>query len=151
MADLILVVEDDPANAVLVDAILSTVGGFEVIATDDGDEVMRVVRDEPVTAVLMDVSLGHTRVAGERVDGVELTRRIRDLPNGLNLPIILLTAHAMKGDRERLLFSSSANDYVAKPIIDQQALVSLVQRHIRAAAAVQSELEARGRDHDAQR
>lgn len=151
VADLILVVEDDPANAVLVDAILSTVGGFEVIATDDGDEVMRVVRDEPVTAVLMDVSLGHTRVAGERVDGVELTRRIRDLPNGLNLPIILLTAHAMKGDRERLLFSSSANDYVAKPIIDQQALVSLVQRHIRAAAAVQSELEARGRDHDAQR
>jgi CheY-like chemotaxis protein len=49
----------------------------------------------------------------------------------------------MKGDRERLLFESSANDYVAKPIIDQQGLVSLVKRHIRAAQAVKEELEAR--------
>jgi CheY-like chemotaxis protein len=93
----------------------------------------------------MDVSLGHTRVGEEKVDGVELTRRIRDLPKGLNLPVILLTAHAMKGDRERLLFSSSANDYVAKPIIDQRGLVSLVERHIRAAEAVQAELDARER------
>ncbi len=143
MADLVLVVEDDPANAVLVQAILESVGGFEVATTDDGDEVMRVVRERPVAAVLMDVSLGHTRVGDERVDGVELTRRIRDLPKGLNLPVILLTAHAMKGDRERLLFSSSANDYVAKPIIDQRGLVSLVERHIRAAEAVQAELDAR--------
>jgi CheY-like chemotaxis protein len=96
-----------------------------------------------VLAVLMDVSLGHTLVAGEKVDGVELTRRIRDIPKGINLPVILLTAHAMKGDRERLLFSSSANDYVAKPIIDQQGLVDLVRRHIRAAEAVKAELASR--------
>ena len=52
------------------------------------------------------------------------------LPGGVGLPVILLTAHAMKGDRERLLFSSGANDYVAKPIADQHELVSLVRRHI---------------------
>lgn len=146
MADLVLVVEDDPANAVLVKAILESVGGFEVITTDDGDEVMQVVEEADVAAVLMDVSLGQTRVGGEKVDGVELTRRIRDLPKGPNLPVILLTAHAMKGDRERLLFSSSANDYVAKPIVDQRGLVSLVERHIRAAQAVQAELAARETD-----
>ena len=76
MADLVLVVEDDPANAVLVKAILSTVGGFEVITTDDGDEVMRVVAEQPVAAVLMDVSLGQTRVENVKVDGVDrLTSR----------------------------------------------------------------------------
>jgi CheY-like chemotaxis protein len=143
MADLVLVVEDDPANAVLVEAILASVGGFDVIYSDDGDEILRVVAEEPVLAVLMDVSLGHTLVAGKKVDGVELTRRIRDIPKGINLPVILLTAHAMKGDRERLLFSSSANDYVAKPIIDQQGLVDLVRRHIRAAEAVKAELASR--------
>ena len=143
MADLVLVVEDDPANAVLVEAILTSVGGFDVIYSDDGDEILRVVAEEPVLAVLMDVSLGHTLVAGKKVDGVELTRRIRDIPKGINLPVILLTAHAMKGDRERLLFSSSANDYVAKPIIDQQGLVDLVRRHIRAAEAVKAELASR--------
>lgn len=143
MAELVLVVEDDPANAVLVDAILSSVGGFEVVCSDDGDEVLTLIQDRPVVAVLMDVSLGSTRVAGEKVDGVALTRRIRDLSEGINLPVILLTAHAMKGDRERLLFESSANDYVAKPIIDQKGLVELVSRHIRAAEAVRAELAAR--------
>jgi len=145
VADLVLVVEDDPANAVLVEAILSSVGGFDVVGSDDGDEVLRVIQDRPVLAVLMDVSLGSTRLAGKKVDGVELTRRIRDLPEGINLPVILLTAHAMKGDRERLLFESSANDYVAKPIIDQKGLVELVGRHIRAAETVRAELEARDR------
>ena len=141
MAELVLVVEDDPANAVLVEAILSAVGGFEVVCSDDGDEVLELVRTRPVAAAFMDVSLKNTRVTEVKVDGVELTQRIRDLPEGLNLPVILLTAHAMKGDRERLLFSSGANDYVAKPIIDQQALVSLVKRHIRAAAAIKAELD----------
>jgi len=145
VADLVLVVEDDPANAVLVEAILSSVGGYDVVCSDDGDEVLEVIQNRPVLAVLMDVSLGNTRIAGEKVDGVELTRRIRDLPEDLNLPVILLTAHAMKGDRERLLFESSANDYVAKPIIDQKGLVELVGRHIRAAEAVRAELEARDR------
>ena len=143
MAELVLVVEDDPANAVLVEAILTAVGGFDVVCSDNGDEIIRVIQGRPVKAVLMDVSLRDTQVAGERVDGVELTRRLRDLPEGINLPVILLTAHAMKGDRERLLFESSANDYVAKPIIDQQDLVALVKRHIRAAGVVRAELEAR--------
>jgi two-component system cell cycle response regulator DivK len=147
VADLVLVVEDDPANAVLVEAILTSVGGFDAVCSDDGDEILGTVREQPLAAVLMDVSLGNTRVAGTKVDGVELTRLIRDLPEGLNLPVILLTAHAMKGDRERLLFESSANDYVAKPIIDQKGLVELVRRHIRAAEVVRAELEERrGRD-----
>lgn len=148
MPDLVLVVEDEPANAVLVEAILTSLGGFEVTYSDDGDEILAVVRNRPVAAVLMDVSLGNTRVEGKKVDGVELTRKIRDLPMGLNLPVILLTAHAMRGDRERLLFSSSANDYVAKPIIDQQGLVELVKRHIRAAEAVKAEIEARKMESD---
>ena len=146
MAELVLVVEDDPANAVLVEAILTAVGEYDVVCSDDGDEIVRVVQERPVKAVLMDVSLGNTRFAGKKVDGVELTRCLRDLPEGTNLPVILLTAHAMKGDRERLLFESSANDYVAKPIIDQQGLVTLVQRHIRAAEVVKAELEARNNE-----
>ncbi len=145
MGELILVVEDDPANAVLVEAILTSLGGFEVICADDGDEVLELIRTRPVAAALMDVSLRNTRVAGVKVDGVELTQRLREMPECANLPVILLTAHAMKGDRERLLFSSGANDYVAKPIVDQQGLVSLVKRHIRAAAAVRAELSSRVR------
>ena len=130
MSDTVLVVEDDPANALLVETILTRLGGFDVIRSDDGDEILEIVASRPISAALMDVSLKNTRVQGDKVDGVELTRRIRSLPGGVGLPVILLTAHAMKGDRERLLFSSGANDYVAKPIADQNELVSLVRQHI---------------------
>jgi len=136
MPETVLVVEDDPANAVLIETILSRFGGFAVIASDDGDEVLRLVTAGGLSAVLMDVSLADTRVAGNKVDGVELTRRIRSLVGCAHLPIILLTAHAMRGDREHLLFSSGANDYVAKPIADQQGLVELLRRHIDASGSL---------------
>jgi CheY-like chemotaxis protein len=135
MAETVLVVEDDPANAVLIETILSRFGGFAVVASDDGDEVLRLAAGAGLAAVLMDVSLADTRVTGNKVDGIELTRRIRSLPGCANLPIILLTAHAMRGDREHLLFSSGANDYVAKPIADQQGLVGLLRRHIDASGS----------------
>ena len=131
MTDTVLVVEDDPANALLVETILRNIGGFDVICSDDGDQILELVTTRPISAALMDVSLKNTRVEGAKVDGVELTRRIRSLPGGVGLPVILLTAHAMKGDRERLLFSSGANDYVAKPIADTEGLVELVKQHIR--------------------
>ena len=136
MAETVLVVEDDEANAVLMEAILGRIGGFEVICSDDGDRILEIVGSGRIAAVLMDVSLKNTRVEGGKVDGVELTRRIRALPAGADLPVLLLTAHAMRGDRERLLFSSGANDYVAKPIIDQKALVQLVRQHIRSSGAL---------------
>ena len=93
---------------------------------------------ERYDVVLMDVQM-------PEMDGLEATAviRKREAGSGDHTPIIALTAHAMKGDRERLLFSSSANDYVAKPIIDQQGLVDLVRRHIRAAEAVKAELASR--------
>ena len=136
MAETVLVVEDDPANAALIETILSRFGGFAVVASDDGDEVLRLAAGAGLAAVLMDVSLADTRVAGSKVDGIELTRRIRSLPGCAHLPIILLTAHAMRGDREHLLFSSGANDYVAKPIADQQGLVDLLRRHIDASRSL---------------
>lgn len=136
MTETVLVVEDDEANAVLMEAILGRIGGFDVICSDDGDRILEVVAGGDIAAVLMDVSLKNTRLEGRKVDGVELTRRIRALPAGANLPVLLLTAHAMRGDRERLLFSSGANDYVAKPIVDQNALVQLVRQHISSSGAL---------------
>jgi CheY-like chemotaxis protein len=138
MAETVLVVEDDRANAILIETLLTSLGGFEVISSDDGDDVLATVAAGGLAAVVMDVSLRDTRVGNEKVDGVDLTRRIRALAAGAHLPVILLTAHAMRGDREHLLFSSGANDYVAKPITDQRAFVELVGRHIRSSGSVNS-------------
>jgi CheY-like chemotaxis protein len=143
MGETVLVVEDNPTNALVVEAILSRVGGFEVVCTEDGSEVLELVTAGQVEAVVMDVSLCATEIDGISVDGVELTRQIRSIPEGRHLPVVLLTAHAMRGDREHLLFSSGANDYVAKPIVDQRAFVDLIRRQILAAEKLRSTDEAR--------
>ncbi len=129
----VLVVEDDATNAILVEAILRERGGFHVVHTTDPARVLDLVDSGELSAVLMDIGLSGSTLAGHRVDGVELTQLIRERPNGRTLPVILFTAHAMLGDRERYLFSSGANDYVTKPIVDQDALVRLITRHIQAA------------------
>ncbi len=130
--DTILVVEDDQTNAMLVETILRERGGYDVVQAQDGQEVLGIVDGGDLSAVLMDIGLRNTEVDGVPVDGVELTRRIRQRSNGRNLPVILFTAHAMLGDREYYLFSSGANDYVTKPIVDQEAFVRLIAKHIAA-------------------
>jgi len=132
MRETVLVVEDDPANAVLIEAILREVGGFDVVVTEDGDRVLDLVSRGAVSAAVMDISLGSTRVGAEKVDGVELTRRIRQLDGGDRFPIVLLSAHAMRGDAHRFLFASGANDYVTKPILDADDFVRRVRRQIEA-------------------
>ena len=128
----VLVVEDDPANAILMETILSDLGGFQVTVTDDGDRVLGLVAGGEVDAAVMDVSLSNTRVGGEKVDGIELTRRIRRLDAGATLPVVLVSAHAMRGDAERYLFASGANDYVTKPILDPEGFIQDLRRQIEA-------------------
>lgn len=130
MSELILVVEDDQANAILLEAILTEIGGFEVESTDDGDEILAAVDEGRPAAVLMDVSLTGTFVGGTKVDGPELTRRIRSRPRGQHLPVLLLSAHAMRGDPERYLFESGANDYLTKPILDHEEFIWRIRKQI---------------------
>ena len=72
--------------------------------------------------MLLDISL-------PEMDGGEVLRRIRADPDLRDLPVIALTAHAMAGDREKYL-AAGFNDYVTKPIVDEQILLDAIQRSI---------------------
>jgi CheY-like chemotaxis protein len=61
------------------------------------------------------------------VDGLELAQLIRQVPEGKSLPILLATAHAMEGDRQRLLAASGANAYLEKPIYDPNVLITKIR------------------------
>lgn len=124
----LLLVEDDATNARVAERVLTRLGGHTVRRTEDGDEVLRACRAGEVDLVVMDVSLAHTRCAGRAADGVELTRRLRAACGAGAPPVLLVTAHAMRGDRERLLAASGADGYIAKPIADHEALVAAVAR-----------------------
>ncbi|WP_252091695.1 response regulator [Pseudomonas sp. MWU13-3659] len=102
----ILLVEDNPVNQSVIEAMLRSLG-YEVSLAIDGSQAVEQVGQQRFVAVLMDCRLPH-------VDGYEATRRIRLLPQHADLPIIALTASAQQGDRERCL-AAGMNDYLSKP------------------------------------
>jgi CheY-like chemotaxis protein len=129
----VLVVEDDPQNALLFRKILEKRGGFRVSLSEDPVEILRIV-DAGVDAVVMDVSLAHSYYQGRQVSGVDICRMIKHHPLRAHVPVILATAHAMRGDPEKLVVESGADDYVSKPIVDQVAFVEQVRALMREAA-----------------
>ncbi|MET1077310.1 MAG: ATP-binding protein [Pseudomonas sp.] len=102
----VLVVEDNPVNQTVIEAMLRSLG-YQTHLVGDGPEAVQQVERRLFAAILMDCRL-------PTMDGYEATQRIRALPGGAELPIIALTANALQGDREACL-AAGMDDYLAKP------------------------------------
>jgi CheY-like chemotaxis protein len=114
----VLVVDDDVRNIFALNSLLER-HGMTVITATYGQDAIKLLDSNP------DLSLILTDVMMPEMDGYETMRRIREIPAFRMLPIIALTAKAMKGDREKCL-QAGASDYVAKPVNTEQ-LLSLVR------------------------
>jgi CheY-like chemotaxis protein len=113
----VLLVDDDPRNIFALSSVLER-RGMQVLAATTGNEAIALVESTPALAiVLMDVMMPET-------NGYETMRMIRTNPAFHRLPIIALTAKAMKGDREKCL-EAGASDYLAKPVNTEQLLSAL--------------------------
>lgn len=123
----ILIVEDDPTNVRVFSKVLTKRGGLEVRHTEDVAEVLQIARSGEVALILMDVSLTRSVYEGKMMDGIKITRLLKANPLTVNVPVILLTAYAMEGDREKFLSQSGADDYISKPVIDHQAFVDQIK------------------------
>ncbi len=119
----VLIVEDDMINARVFSKILTKRGGLAVKHTENVDEVMRIAQNREADIILMDVSLAHSVYQGKSVDGIKITQMLKSDPATASLPIILVTAHAMQGDRENFLQQSGADGYISKPVVDHQKFV----------------------------
>jgi CheY-like chemotaxis protein len=116
MNELVLVVDDHPANTKLVTFVLQA-RGLKVVAAASAEEALGVLATEMPALILMDVQLPGT-------DGLELTRRLRADPRFADLPIVAVTAYAMARD-EQAAYAAGCNAFVSKPI-DTRALGDLV-------------------------
>ncbi len=123
----VLIVEDNSLVAKFYRMALERAGGFACLVTESVEEMLGHVEAGRVDLAVLDVSLSGTEWNGRLIDGVELGRLLKE-HSPRRLPILLATAHAMAGDRERLLAASGADDYMEKPIYDPQELVEKVQR-----------------------
>lgn len=122
----VLLVEDDPVNARVFEKVLKKRGGFEVLHSQDVEEILQLAHQQAVDLILLDVSLSQSTYAGEAVDGIRIAQLLKGDPATQSVPIILVTAHAMRGDREAFLSQSGADGYIAKPVIDHQEMVDQV-------------------------
>ncbi len=123
----VLIVEDDLINARVFTKVLTKRGNLVVKHTEDVEEVLQLAQARAVDVILMDVSLARSFYQGKQVDGIRITQMLKADPATADLPVILITAHAMRGDREHLLAQSGADDYISKPVIDHQEFVDKVK------------------------
>ena len=122
----VLIVEDDLINARVFSKILTKRGGLYVKHTENVDKVMIIAQAKEADIILMDVSLSRSVYQGKSVDGIKITQMLKSNSNTASLPIILVTAHAMAGDREKFLKQSGADGYISKPVVDQQYFVNQI-------------------------
>ena len=110
----VLVVDDDPRNIFALTSLLES-QDVEVMSATNGRQAIDLIKETPdLSMVLMDIMM-------PEMDGYETMREIRKVPDLRTLPIVALTAKAMKGDREKCL-DAGASDYIAKPVNSDQLL-----------------------------
>jgi len=103
----ILVAEDNPDNLFLIEEILK-MGSYEMFRAGNGQEAIDMAGRIIPDLILMDIQMPD-------MNGMEAIKNIRQLPNLQHIPIVALTARAMKGDREKFM-STGCDDYIAKPV-----------------------------------
>jgi PAS domain S-box-containing protein len=119
----ILLAEDNPTNQIVALRTLEK-AGYRADAVANGAEAIAALENVPYDLVLMDVQM-------PEMDGLDATRRIRDRVSRVQnheIPIIAMTAHAMKGDRERCI-EAGMDDYVSKPV-NPKELIEAIERRL---------------------
>jgi two-component system cell cycle response regulator DivK len=107
MAKKVLIVEDNELNMKLFDDLLGA-HGFDTVKTRDGTKVLEIARAEMPDLIIMDIQL-------PEVSGLEVTQRLKADDQLKKIPVVAVTAFAMKGDEDRIR-QGGCEDYVSKPI-----------------------------------
>ena len=113
----VLVVEDNDMNMQLVEYLLEE-GGYQIVKAASGEDALSIARSgEPVDLILMDIHL-------PGIDGLSVVREMKTDDRTKAIPILALTAHAMRGDRDRFL-EAGCDGYISKPIDVKTFLTSI--------------------------
>ena len=119
---LILIIEDNEKNTKLVKDLLQYKGYHTVEAVNGLEGIKAAVKYQP-QLILMDIQM-------PVMDGLEATRRLKELPETRSIPVVALTSWAMKGDEE-IILEAGCDDYMAKPI-NTRHFIELVDRYFNA-------------------
>ena len=116
----ILLVEDNPVNRRLAEFLLRS-QGYQVCQATTAQEAFEMLQTERPDLIVMDIQL-------PGMDGLEITRKLKEKPATADIPVIAVTSYAMKGDREKALAAGCVG-YVTKPI-DKKIFIDEVAAHL---------------------
>lgn len=116
-----MVVEDNEKNRKLIRVVLKA-KGYNIIEATTGEEALSLLQKQKPDIILMDIQL-------PGIDGLTLIKQIKAEAKTSDIPIIAVTAYAMKGDEQKIL-DTGCDDYVSKPI-DTQALPLIIEKYIK--------------------
>jgi len=124
MKKIILIVEDNELNMKLFNDLLEA-HGYETIKTREGTRVLELARERRPDLILMDIQL-------PEVSGLDLIRWLKEAQDLKSIPVIAITAFAMKGDEDRIR-ETGCEDYISKPI-SVLGFIETVRKHLEPAA-----------------
>lgn len=129
MEQKIIIVEDDPFTQEFYKYLFSKTK-FATTTIEDGDELMRRLEEDSINLVIMDINLKNTYMNGNKVDGVMLSRYIKQKEQHSKIPILLVTAYQKGIGANNYFEESLADDYIVKPIVDYNDLLNKVNKLI---------------------
>ena len=117
----VLIVDDDIRNIFALSSVLEDYG-MQITTADNGRDAINIADKRELDVILMDIMM-------PELDGLDPMRQIRKIPRCKDLPIVAVTAKAMKGDRERCI-EAGAWDYLSKPV-DREQLLKVLRAWLR--------------------
>ncbi len=122
----IIIVEDDPFSQEFY-LLLFEKKGYDCVIEEDGDKLIKDIQNEYVDLIIMDINLRNTYFEGEKIDGVKLSRIIKQNEKLKSIPILLITAYSDSIVENKYFDESMAEDYIIKPITDFNKLINKVE------------------------
>lgn len=126
MSGHILILEDDQFLKEFYNLVFRKLQA-KVTIIEDGDKFYQILQNEAVSVILLDINLRNTFFMGRKVDGIFLSKLVKNDPRFFTIPVVLVTAYALNKTNMNMFVESKANEYFVKPITDINSFLTKIK------------------------
>lgn len=126
MSGHILILEDDQFLKEFYNLVFRKLQA-KVTIIEDGDKFYQILQNESVSVILLDINLRNTFFMGRKVDGIFLSKLVKNDPRFFTIPVVLVTAYSLNKTNMNMFVESKANEYFVKPITDINSFLTKIK------------------------
>jgi len=123
----ILIIEDDYFTNEFYRFLFKKVK-YPFLQSENGEDILKILAQKEISLIILDINLKNTYLNKRRIDGLELSKYIKENFNSSSIPILLVTAYRKNSNDENFLEKSLADDYITKPITDLNYFLEKVKK-----------------------